>query len=128
MENLKKIGIKTIIILILSVLLIITFILGQKNNVNDNSVEFNRINQENIKITKLNDSLLKVNIKLDEQISINNKKLEENDIAIYNSQIQINKLNKRKNEISNNIDNMSAINIASGLSDYLQTKSSSTNK
>jgi hypothetical protein len=128
MEVFKKIDVKTIIILILAGGLIISFMFGQKSVIDEHKVEIKKMHEENSRMILRNDSLFKYNTKIEAEMLLINKKLKENEVFIANTQLQINKLNKRKNEVSNHVNNLSAISLSNGFTDYLQSKSRSISK
>ena len=128
MEFLKKLDFKTILILILGIGLIISFMFGQKSVIDEHKVEIKKMHEENSRMILRNDSLFKYNTKIEAEMLLINKKLKENEVFIANTQLQINKLNKRKNEVSNHVNNLSAISLSNGFTDYLQTKSRSIGK
>ena len=128
MEFLKKLDFKTILILILGIGLIISFMFGQKSVIDEHKVEIKKMHEENSRMILRNDSLFKYNTKIEAEMLLINKKLKENEVFIANTQLQINKLNKRKNEVSNHVNNLSAISLSNGFTDYLQSKSRSISK
>jgi uncharacterized protein HemX len=125
MEWLKKLDFKSIAILVLGIALIVSFILGQRNNVNLKKDLINELHKENEAIIKKNDSLIQVNQRIDQEIKDIQIKLAENTVQLATNQQQIKDLKKKQNEIPTYVSRLSANDVAKSLSNYL-TKSSST--
>ena len=123
----KKFDIKNILIIALGIALIISFMFAQKNSINTNKDEIKKLEQENTSLLNKNDSLKVVNVMLDSLVTSINKQLNENATKLANSQLEINKLNKRKDEIPTYVNNLSANGVSNAFSDYLQTRTEGTN-
>jgi hypothetical protein len=127
--NLKKIDIKLVFILVLSLALIISFFVGQKNKIDYRKDEIEVLHAKNNELLKKNDSLAIVNQTLDKKIAKIDSIIKVNDIKISEKQSQIETLKRRKNEIPSHVNVLSANGVASSLSKYIERtrKSSSSN-
>jgi hypothetical protein len=127
--DLKKLDIKTVFIIILSLALIISFFVGQKNKIDYRKDEIKVLHAKNNELLKKNDSLAIVNKTLDKKIAKIDSIIKVNDIIISEKQSQIEILKRRKNEIPSHINVLSANGVASSLSKYIEKtrKSSSSN-
>jgi regulator of replication initiation timing len=122
--DLKKLDIKTVFIIILSLGLIISFFLGQKNKINYRKDEIKELHAKNDKLLGKNDSLFILNDKLEKKIAKINLLIEANNKEIAEKESQIQLLKKRKNEIPNHVNVLSANGVASSLTKYIErTKS-----
>jgi hypothetical protein len=122
--DLKKLDIKTVFIIILSLGLIISFFLGQKNKINYRKDEIKELHAKNDKLLGKNDSLFILNDKLEKKIAKINLLIEANNKEITEKESQIQLLKKRKNEIPNHVNVLSANGVASSLTKYIErTKS-----
>ena len=125
MEWLKKLDIKSIAIIVLGIALIISFILGQRNNVDLKKDEIEKLHNENEAIMKMNDSLLQANQRIDQEIKDIHTRLAATAIELVSTQKQLKDLKNRSHEIPKYVGTLSANGIASSLTDYLNSKSSS---
>jgi hypothetical protein len=127
--DLKKLDIKTVFIIILSLALIISFFVGQKNKIDYRKDEIKVLHVKNNELLKKNNSLAIVNKTLDKKIAKIDSIIKVNDIIISEKQSQIEILKRRKNEIPSHINVLSANGVASSLSKYIEKtrKSSSSN-
>jgi cell division protein FtsB len=119
----KKFDIKTWAIIILGAALCISFWFGQKNNIGDNKDEIQALHENNDSLKKSNDSLRKANTQIDAEIAAITKILNANDVKLAATQIELDKLKKRKNETFTHVTNMSANGVSNAFTDYLNTKS-----
>lgn len=126
-EYVKKLDIKSIFIIILAILLIVSFLLGQKNGINYHKSDLKQLKENNDKLYKKNDSLLLANKYLDKRISELNILIESNNKMLTETQDRLDYLNKRRNEIPTYINNLSATGVANEFSAYLNKNTKSTN-
>lgn len=120
--DIKKINIKTWVIIILGGMVIISFIFGQNNNINYHEDEINKLKKDNIGLLSKNDSLNLVNHVLDSTITVYDTLLAKNDRLIVNTQEELDRLKKKRDEIPNYVNSLSANGVASNLSDYLRRR------
>lgn len=123
----KKIDLKTIIIFILGALLIIGFIFTQNGFKNDSEAVIKNLHEKTLSLEKENEDLKQANIKLDSSISVVNKELAIDKEKLAKTQLQLQELNKKRDEISSNVNRLSANGVANAFSDYLDKRTKSTN-
>ena len=122
----KKLDIKTIAIIVLGIALIISFFFGQGNKIDYKKDEINALHKDNANLSHKNDSLNAVNVKLDAAFAEINKVLEINAKKLSDTQLDLDKLKKRKNEIPTYVNRLSANGVTNAFTDYLQTRTKST--
>ena len=125
MEWLKKLDIKSIAIIVLGIALIISFLFGQHNNVDYQKDDIEELHKQNKANLKANDSLLYANKRIDQEIKDIHDKLASTAIELASTQKELRYLKNRTNEIPKYVGTLSANGIASSLTDYLNSKSSS---
>jgi len=118
--DLKKLDIKSIFIIILSVGLVVSFMLGQKNTIDYKKDEIKSLHKQNEALMDKNDSILLVNKSLDKQISEINKQISANEELLADTELQLNILKQRRNEKSNIVTNLSANGVTNELSNYVK--------
>lgn len=121
MEN-KKFDLKTWVIIILGVALIISFFFGQRNKIDYKKDEIQALHNSNDSLKKNNDSLKKANLEIDAVIAALTAKLEVNSGKLAETQTELDKLKKRKNETYTHVNNMSANGVSNAFSDFLNAK------
>jgi uncharacterized protein YoxC len=126
MEWLKKLDIKSIAIIVLGIALIISFLFGQRNNIDYKKDEIEALHKQNEAIIKVNDSLLYANKRIDQEIKDIHDKLATTAIELAQAQKQIKDLKIRSHEIPKYVGALSANGVASELTNYLNTKSPNT--
>ncbi len=119
----KKFDIKTWVIIILGAALCVSFWFGQKNRIDYKKDEIQALHRSNDSLMKNNDSLRKVNIEIDSAIAAITRILNVNDVKLAATQLELDKLKKRKNETFTHVNNMSANGVSNAFTDYLNTKS-----
>lgn len=120
--DIKKIDLKTIIIIGLGIALIISFFFGQRSKTDLHIDELKKIKQENVLLLKSNDSLKTVNSQLDKAIIIINNKLNENTLLLGEIQLKLDKLKKAKNEIPTYVNGLDANGVTNAISNYLEKR------
>ena len=119
----KKIDFKTWVIIILGAALCISFWFGQKSHIDNHADEIKALHKENDNLKRNNDSLFKANVEIDAAIASITKILKVNDDKLAATQIELDKLKKRKNETFTHVTNMSANGVSNAFTDYINTKS-----
>jgi hypothetical protein len=125
--EIKKLDIKNIFIIILGFGLIISFFIGQKSNINYKKDELKSLHDLNELLSKKNDSLLTINSILDKKIALINVLIEQNNKKLSETQSQLDKLKKKRNEVSNHVNNLSADGVSNAFSDFLDKTTKGTN-
>jgi len=123
----KKIDIKSVFIVILAIGLIFSFLIGQRMNINYKKDELKSLHKSNEQLLRKNDSLLTVNTVLDQKISQITLLVEQNNKNLSKTQSQLEKLKKKRNEVSSNVNIMSANSVSNAFSDILNKSTKSTN-
>lgn len=118
--NSKKLDIKSMFIIVLSLGLIFSFMLGQKNGIDYKKDEIKSLQEKNEYLLSKNDSLKKLNEALDKQIFEINKQIQINEKMLVESELKINALKKTRNETNNNVIRLSANGVANELSNYIK--------
>lgn len=118
--KLKDLDIKTIFIIILSLGLIVSFIIGQKKGIDYKKDEIKNLQEKNISLVKENSKILFKNKELDNKIMILRGEIKISKELLTKTESQLNSLKQRRNEISNRVTNLSTNDVANELSDYIK--------
>lgn len=121
-----KFDLKTIFIFILGGLLILAVIFNQKKIGSDESV-IKDLHAKSDSLVKNNEELKEANKKLDSAIFIINQELVVNKEKLDKTQKQLQDLNNKRNEISTNVNRLSANGVANAFTDYLDKRTKSSN-
>lgn len=122
----NKFDIKTIFIFILGGLLILAVIFNQnKQSSNDSLIK--ELHAKSDSLVKNNEELKEKNKKLDSAIFIINQQLVVNKEKLDKTQEQLQDLNNKRNEISTNVNRLSANGVANAFTDYLNKRTKSSN-
>lgn len=122
----NKFDIKTIFIFILGGLLIGAVVFNQISKPTNDSL-IKELNEKTILLEKDNEELKKENKKLDSTIFIVNQELIANRAKLDKTQAQLKELNNKRNEISTNVNRLSANGIANAFTEYLDKRTKSSN-
>lgn len=118
--NSKKLDIKSMFIIVLSLGLIFSFMLGQKNGIDYKKDEIKSLHEKNEYLLSKNDSLKILNEALDKQIFEINKQIQINEKMLVESELKINTLKQRRNETNITVTRLSANGVANELSNYIK--------
>lgn len=121
-----KFDLKTIFIFILGGLLILAVIFNQKKIGSDESI-IKDLHAKSDSLVKNNEELKEANKKLDSAIFIINQQLVVNKEKLDKTQKQLQDLNNKRNEISTNVNRLSANGVANAFTDYLDKRTKSSN-
>lgn len=116
----KKLDIKSIFIIILGIAVIVTYFIGGNTVTNNYEEQIEKLHKENSVLISKNDSLKVENTKLDEKFVKLEGKIKENDLKLAQTQSQLEKLNKRRNEVPTYVNSLSVTGVADAFSDYLE--------
>jgi outer membrane murein-binding lipoprotein Lpp len=122
----KTFDMKTIFIFILGGLLILAVIFNQKKQGSNDSL-IKELHAKSDSLVKNNEELKEKNKKLDSAIFIINKELIVNKAKLDKTQNQLQDLNKKRNEISSNVNRLSANGVSNAFTDYLNKRTTSSN-
>jgi hypothetical protein len=113
-----KLDIKTIFIIILSVLLVGAIIFGKRLSVDGKDI--NKLEEENKKLLMDNDSLYKVNDSLGIKLTIIDFRIDSLNSELEDNKIKIKELKDKKNEIPKYTSSLSVNAVASSLSSIIE--------
>lgn len=119
-NKMKKLDIKSIFIIILGIAVIVTYFMGGNTVTNNYEEQIEKLHKENSVLISKNDSLKVENTKLDEKFAKLEGKIKENDLKLAQTQSQLEKLNKRRNEVPTYVNSLSVTGVADAFSDYLE--------
>lgn len=122
----KTFDIKTIFIFILGGLLILAVIFNQKKQTSNDSI-IKELHVKSDLLEKDNEELKEANKKLDSTIFIINQELVVNKEKLDKTQAKLQDLNNKRNEISTNVNRLSANGVANAFTDYLNKRTKSSN-
>ena len=116
----NKYDLKNVFIVILAIALLLMFLFGQKSNKEDFQKEIDALHLKNTELTNQNDSLKKENTKLDVVIVNIEKEIAVNQKELAKTNIQLQKLNKKRNEILTYVNSLSSDGVAESFTEYLE--------
>lgn len=116
----KQLDKKTILIIILGIALIVTYFMGGNKYNNNYDEQLEILRNENIALISKNDSLKIENNKLDTKFNQLEDKIKENDLKLAKTQSQLDKLNKKRNEIYSYVNRLSGNDVANAFTKYLE--------
>lgn len=117
-----KIDIQTIFILILSAALVLTIIFRPSKPIETYENEINDLKNTNKELLLSNDSISTINKKLEEEIKEILFSIDSTQALLKNTENKLKKLEGRRNEVSNIVDNLNSDGITNSLSDYLKRR------
>ena len=116
-----NIDIKTIFILVLGAAVILLLFRPSKD-INTHEEEILILKTQNKVLIQDNDNISTINIKLMEDVVILEEDVEEINVKLEDSNKEIEKLKKKKNEISSNVIIMDANDVTNNIADYLERR------
>jgi len=123
MGFLKKIDIKTLLIIILLIMFTMSMLTRPTSvNVKYYEEEIKKLNIVNEKILLKNDSISLENLKLDETLESINLKIDSIDKELASKDYKIKELKRKKDEIPKNVFNMGADDVTRSLTEYLKRR------
>ena len=122
-----KYDLKTIFIFVLAGCLILSFLAGQKSTSGGYKDQIKQLELKAATLKCKNDSLSDINTKLDIAIIGFEKQINDNQVKLKETQSQLDKLNKRRNETPIKVNRLSANGVASALTEYLDKRTKSRN-
>ena len=121
-----KIDIKLIFIFILAIALILTFIFRPSKPIETYENEINALKQVNKELLISNDSIAGLNKKLEKEIQQILFTIDSTEVLLRNTENKLKELEKRRDEVSNIVDNLNSDGITNSLSDYLKRRGQNT--
>ena len=117
-----NIDLKAILILGLSVALVLSFIFRPSVPIEEYEEEISVLQKQNEKLLISNDSIIKANIKLQKEIDVILYAIDSTKVVLRKTEDKLKELERKRNEISNIVDNMDSDGVTNTLSDYLQRR------
>jgi len=118
----SKIDIKTIFILVLGAAVILLLLFRPSKEINTHEEEILILKTQNKVLLQDNDSISTINIELMNDVVILEEDVEEINIKLEDSNKEIVKLKRKKNEIPSNVIIMDANDVTNHLADYLERR------
>ena len=117
-----NIDLKAILILSLAVALVLSLIFRPSVPIEEYEEEISVLQKQNKKLLISNDSIVKANIKLQKEIDVILYAIDSTKVVLRETENKLEELERKRNEVSNIVDNMDSDGITNTLSDYLQRR------
>lgn len=117
-----NIDLKAIIILSLAVALVLSLIFRPSVPIDEYEEEISVLQKQNEKLIISNDSIVKANIKLQKEIEVILYAIDSTKVVLRETENKLEELERKRNEVSNIVDNMDSDGVTNTLSDYLQRR------
>jgi len=117
-----KIDTKTIFILVLAAALILTIIFRPTKPIETYENEINMLKEQNKELILSNDSIKSLNLQLEKEIKEILFTIDSTQALLRNTEKKLKKLEERRNEVSNIVDNLNSDGITESLSNYLKRR------
>lgn len=117
-----NIDLKAILILGLAVALVLSLIFRPSVPIEEYEEEISVLQRQNKKLLISNDSIIKANIKLQKEIEVILYAIDSTKVVLKETENKLEELERKRNEVSNIVDNMDSDGVTSTLSDYLQRR------
>tara|TARA_R100001509_G_scaffold165636_1_gene148359 strand:- start:618 stop:998 length:381 start_codon:yes stop_codon:yes gene_type:complete len=117
-----NIDLKAILILGLAVALVLSFIFRPSVPIEEYEEEISVLQKQNEKLLISNDSIIKANIKLQKEIDVILYAIDSTKVVLRKTEDKLKELERKRNEVSNIVDNMDSDGVTNTLSDYLQRR------
>ena len=117
-----NIDLKAILILSLAVALVLSLIFRPSVPIEEYEEEISVLQKQNKKLLISNDSIVKANIKLQKEIEVILYAIDSTKVVLKETENKLEELERKRNEVSNIVDNMDSDGVTNTLSDYLQRR------
>ena len=117
-----NIDLKAILILGLAVALVLSLIFRPSVPIEEYEKEISVLQKQNKKLLISNDSIVKANIKLQKEIEVILYAIDSTKVVLRETENKLEELERKRNEVSNIVDNMDSDGVTNTLSDYLQRR------
>ena len=117
-----NIDLKVILILSLAVALVLSLIFRPSVPIEEYEEEISVLQKQNKKLLISNDSIVKANIKLQKEIEVILYAIDSTKVVLRETENKLEELERKRNEVSNIVDNMDSDGVTNTLSDYLQRR------
>ena len=122
-----NIDLKAILILGLAVALVLSFIFRPSVPIEEYEEEISVLQKQNEKLLISNDSIIKANIKLQKEIDVILYAIDSTKIVLRKTEDKLKELERKRNEVSNIVDNMDSDDVTNTISDYLKRRGKDNN-
>ena len=117
-----NIDLKAILILGLAVALVLSLIFRPSVPIEEYEEEISVLQKQNKELLISNDSIIKANIKLQKEIDVILYAIDSTKVVLRKTEDKLKELERKRNEISNIVDNMDSDGVTNTISDYLQRR------
>lgn len=117
-----NIDLKAILILGLAVALVLSLVFRPSVPIEEYEEEISILQKQNKKLLISNDSIIKANIKLQKEIDVILYAIDSTKVVLRKTEDKLKELERKRNEISNIVDNMDSDGVTNTISDYLQRR------
>ena len=117
-----NIDLKAILILGLAVALVLSLVFRPSVPIEEYEEEISVLQKQNKKLLISNDSIIKANIKLQKEIDVILYAIDSTKVVLRETEDKLKELERKRNEISNIVDNMDSDGVTNTISDYLQRR------
>jgi predicted proteasome-type protease len=117
-----NIDLKSILILALGVALVLSFIFRPSVPIEEYEEEITILQRQNKKLLISNDSIVKANIKLQKEIDVILYAIDSTTVVLRKTENKLEELERKRNEVSNIVDNMDSDDVTNTISDYLKRR------
>jgi chromosome segregation ATPase len=117
-----NIDLKAILILSLAVALVLSLIFRPSVPIEEYEKEIDILKRQNQELIMSNDSITKANIKLQKEIEVILYAIDSTKSVLAATEYKLEELEKRRNEVSNIVDNMHSDDVTNTISDYLKRR------
>ena len=117
-----NIDLKAILILGLAVALVLSLVFRPSVPIEEYEEEISVLQKQNEKLLISNDSIIKANIKLQKEIDVILYAIDSTKVVLRKTEDKLKELERKRNEVSNIVDNMDSDGVTNTLSDYLQRR------
>ena len=117
-----NIDLKSILIIALGVALVLSFIFRPSVPIEEYEEEITILQRQNKKLLISNDSIVKANIKLQKEIDVILYAIDSTTVVLRKTENKLEELERKRNEVSNIVDNMDSDDVTNTISDYLKRR------
>lgn len=122
-----NIDIKSILILLLGVALVLSFIFRPSVPIEEYEEEISILQKQNKKLLISNDSIVKANIRLQKEIDVILYTIDSTKVILRKTESKLKELERKRNEVSDIVDNMDSDDVTNTISDYLKRRGKDNN-
>ena len=122
-----NIDLKAILILSLAVALVLSLIFRPSVPIEEYEEEISVLQKQNKKLLISNDSIVKANIKLQKEIDVILYAIDSTKVVLRKTEDKLKELERKRNEVSNIVDNMDSDDVTNTISDYLKRRGKDNN-